>query len=237
MVVSTTFLVPTLRYDTLDATGAADAAGSYSFLKTAGDATSAVDNFGPLGRGEHHASHTPDGCERDLARGLLRPRWRSATSFDYRTNGLDCGLRFRVTSVGAMATPWVLGIEGVTSYGGRCGNVVDDPSTARDVEFVWGVRPGLPVAGGVRRLLRGEPTGQGTYRLDTGVHYVIDVPAGMQVILKGIYLASPRPRYRHDSLLASRPDSVRRRDGRAVLDINPNTGQEIGRSDTTPAVG
>ena len=45
VVVTTNFLVPKLRYDTLDITGAAATVGSYAFLKTAGDASSAIGNF------------------------------------------------------------------------------------------------------------------------------------------------------------------------------------------------
>ena len=45
-MVTTNFLVPTLRYDTLDITGAATTPGSYAFLETAGDAASAIGNFG-----------------------------------------------------------------------------------------------------------------------------------------------------------------------------------------------
>ena len=46
VVVTTRFLVPTLRYDTLDITGAVATGGSYAFLVTAGDPASAIDNFG-----------------------------------------------------------------------------------------------------------------------------------------------------------------------------------------------
>ena len=44
-MVTTNFLVPTLRYDTLDITGAATTPGSYAFLDTAGDASSAIGNY------------------------------------------------------------------------------------------------------------------------------------------------------------------------------------------------
>ena len=72
VVASTTFLVPTLRYDTLDTSGAASAAGSYAFLETAGDAASAIDGLRVRGAGGCRAAHPPDGRERRVAGRLLR---------------------------------------------------------------------------------------------------------------------------------------------------------------------
>ena len=46
VLVSTEFLVPTLRYNRLDATGAAGIPGSYVFLRRSGDAASAIGDFG-----------------------------------------------------------------------------------------------------------------------------------------------------------------------------------------------
>ena len=74
-------------------------------------------------------------------------------SFDYRTNGLDCGFRFKVTGVAAAATPRRFGVEYVRKYGGWCGDFVDDPGAAKDVQFVWMVPPGVPGPDGVRVLL------------------------------------------------------------------------------------
>ena len=158
-VVTTKFLVPTLRYNRLDTTGAATAAGSYAFLTTAGDATSAIENFGFLpGRGVELRIHPADAS--GASRAAFYDTVTVGDRFDYRTNGLDCGFRFKVTSLGAPTTPRTFGIERIRRYGTRCGDAVDDPGAARDVEFVWRVRTGLPGADGVRVLIPDEPIGQ-----------------------------------------------------------------------------
>ena len=72
VVVTTNFLVPTLRYDTLDITGAATTPGSYAFLGTGGVASSAIGNFGYSASGNRRAAHPSDGRQRDLPRRLLR---------------------------------------------------------------------------------------------------------------------------------------------------------------------
>ena len=87
-MVTTNFLVPTLRYDTLDITGAATTPGSYAFLETAGDASSAIGNFG-------HSAYTgtvelrihANGRERDIARDFY-DTVQVGDRFDYRTNRL-----------------------------------------------------------------------------------------------------------------------------------------------------
>ena len=180
----------TLRYNLLDITGAATAPGSYAFLKTAGDATSAIENFGNLPlRGVELRVHPTDA--RGASRAAFYDTVQVGDSFDYRTNGLACGFRFTVTGVAATATLRTFGLEYVRGYGERCGDFVDDASAAKDVHFVWKVPPGIPGVGRVRVLLRNEPTGPGTYRLHAGVPYIIDVPAGMQVIQDGSRLLEP----------------------------------------------
>ena len=72
VVVTTNFLVPTLRYDTLDITGAATTPGSYAFLKTAGDASSAIGNFSASAYAKRRVARPPNRRERGIARGLLR---------------------------------------------------------------------------------------------------------------------------------------------------------------------
>ena len=167
-VVTTEFLVPKLRYNKLDTTGAATAAGSYAFLTTAGDATSAIGNFGLLpDAGVELRIHTSDAS--GTSRAASYDTVRVGDAFDYRTNGLDCGFRFKVTSLAATTSPRAFGIEFVRQFGGWCVGFVDDPGTAMDVEFVWRVRPGIPGPDGIRVLLQREPVGEGTYRLAQGV--------------------------------------------------------------------
>ena len=189
-VVTTEFLVPTLRYNRLDTTGAAATAGSYAFLTTAGDATSAIENFGFLpGRGVELSIHPADAS--GASRSAFYDTVTVGDRFDYRTNGLDCGFRFKVTSLGAPTTPRTFGIERIRRYGTRCGDAVDDPGAARDVEFVWRVRTGLPGADGVRVLIPDEPTGQGTYRIARNLPWVIDIPAGAEIVFEGIRINRP----------------------------------------------
>ena len=163
-----------LRYDRRDTTGAATGAGSYAFLKTAGDATSAIENFGNLPlRGVELRVHPTDAS--GTSRAGFYDTVQVGDSFDYQTNGLDCGFRFKVTSIAATASPRTLGIEYARAYGGRCSVWVDDPTAAKDMHFVWKVPPGVPGPDGVRVLLPNEPAGEGTYRLDSGIPWVIDV--------------------------------------------------------------
>lgn len=180
-----------LRYDTLDTTGGATEPGSYAFLETAGDAASAIDNFGYSAAGTVELRIHPTD-----ASGASRSRFyasvRVGDTFDYRTEGIHCGFRFRVTSVGATVSPRTFGIESVAKgyFGGRCISVAD-PGAAKDVEFVWGVRPGVERTDGVRVMIRDEPTGEGTYRLSRNSPWVIDIPAGITVINQGPFLARP----------------------------------------------
>ena len=233
VVVTTEFLVPTLRYNLLDITGAATAAGSYAFLKTAGDAASAIGNFGYSASGSVELRIHPTDAS-GTSRVAFYDTVRVGDTFDYRTNGLDCGFRLKVTSVAATVTPRSFGLEYVTRSGGRCGDLVDDPSSAKDVDFVWRVRPGIPGADGVRVLLGGEAAGGGTYRLDPTSPYVIDVPAGIQVIYYGVAILehgadAPPDAPRFVLMLLDAETGSR-------LGIDPETGREIGRGTTSPEV-
>ena len=223
----------TLRYDRLDITGAAASAGSYAFLNTAGDPASAIYNFGNLPTWSVELRIHPDDAS-GASHAAFYDTVQVGDRFDDQTNGLDCGFRFKVTSVGAAATPRTLGVEYVRTYGGWCGDFVDDPGAAKDVQFVWKVPPGVPGPGGVRELLLQEPAGPGTYRIHPGVPWAIDVPAGMQVILKGILVGE---RSLGDPagapgaivvLLDAATDSV--------LGIDPVTGAEVGRDVTSIGV-
>ena len=180
VVVTTRFLIPGLRYSHLDTTGAAVAAGSYALLTTAGDVASAIDNLDALpADGVELRIHPADAS--GTSRATFYDTVEVGDSFDYRTNGLDCSFRFKVTSVAPEATPRVFGIEHVQRSGGGCGGFVDDPRAARDVEFVWRVRPGFPAPGALPVLLRGEPAREGTYRIYAGSPFVVDVPAGAEL--------------------------------------------------------
>ncbi len=221
IMVTTNFLVPTLRYDTLDITGAATTPGSYAFLKTAGDASSAIGNFSASAlRSVELRVHPTDAS--GASRADFYDMVQVGDTFDYRTNGLDCGFRFEVTSIGTTTGPRTFGIEDAASYGGWCSGFVDDPGAAKPVEFIWRVRPGIPAADGVPVLLHGEPVGQGTYRLSEHWPWVIDVPAGLTIVYRGQVINEPD---------ASRPDApestlVLKDVGTgSVLHIDPRTGR------------
>ncbi len=234
VVVTTTFLVPTLRYDTLDTTGAAATAGSYAFLQTAGDATSAIGNFSLSARGSVELRVHPTDAS-GTSRTTFYDTVQVGDTFDYRTNGLDCGFRFKVTSIGSTASPRTFGVEqGGIHYGGRCGDFVDDPGAARDVEFVWGALPGAPVADGVRVMIPNEPAGEGTYRVHAGFPYVVDVPAGIRVSTPGLILLQYERGSGNDLPLTILP--LVDAETAAVLTIDAETGREAERFDTTTAV-
>ena len=139
----------TFRYNRLDTTGAAAAAGSYAFLTTAGDATSAFDNLGAVPADSVELRIHPVDAS-GTSRAAFYDTVKAGESFDYRTNGLECGLRFKVTSVATTTTP-TFGLEWVFLYGGYCEGLDGMPGAARDVEFVWGVGPGIPDPDGVKR--------------------------------------------------------------------------------------
>ena len=175
IVVTTNFLVPTLRYDTLDITGAATTPGSYAFLETGGVASSAIGNFGYSAMGTAELRIHPTDAS-GTSRADFFDTLRVGASFDYRTSGLACGFRFKVTRVADTVSPRTFGIEPVSVYGSWCLGFVDDPGAAQDVSFVWQVPAGFPGPDGVPALLRGEPVGEGTYRLFQDLPFVIDVP-------------------------------------------------------------
>ena len=221
----------TLRYNRLDITGAATGAGSYAFLKTGGDATSAIAHFDYAYSGTVELRLHPTDAS-GTSRAAFYDTVAVGDSFDYRTNGLDCAFRFKVTRVGARANPLTLGIEYVRGYGGRCGGPVDDPGAAKDVYFVWKVRGGIPAPDGIRVLLYGEPVGEGTYRLAGQVPYVIDVPASSVIVSDGIIEHEPQP---DDS---GRPSAtVLLFDGAMIsgLHIDPETGREVRRFTSSAA--
>ena len=224
----------TFRYNILDTTGAATAAGSYAFLTTAGDATSAFDTLGAVPAGSVELRIHPVDAS-GTSRAAFYDTVKVGESFDYRTNGLECGLRFKVTSVATTTTP-TFGLEWVFLYGGYYEGLDGMPGAARDVEFVWGVGPGIPDPDGVNALLRNEPAGAGTYRLYEGLPYVIDVPSGKRVTLSGYLLVSYRAR--DPGISPGNPPNTAIRlidtDTGSVLFIDPDTGGEISRATTSP---
>jgi len=232
VMVTTRFLVPSLRYSHLDPTGAAAAAGSYALLTTAGDAASAIGNFGVLpADGVELRIHPADAS--GTSRATFYDTVEVGDSFDYRTNGLDCSFRFEVTSVATAATPLVFGVEHVQRSGDGCGGSVDDPRAANDVRFVWRVPPGPPGPGALPVLQRGQPSGEGTYRLYEGVPFVVDVPAGRELTLGGS-ADLDFPRYPPNRLwgMVTLIDASTG----SILAIDPATGTEVERVTTSPAV-
>ncbi len=230
VVVTTNFLVPTLRYDTLDITGAPATPGSYAFLKTAGDAASAIGNYGSSAQVSVELRIHPTDAN-GASRADFYDTVQIGHSFDYRTNGLDCGFRFKVASIAAAASTRTFGLENVNRYGGSCGGLVTDPGAAKDVYFVWRVPHGVPAPDGVQLLLPGEPAGKGTYRLYPGVRYVIDVPAGSLIVLVGLYEMERDPARPH---LPSRGIALNEPRTGSALHINPGTGEEFGRFAKSP---
>ena len=181
---------PTLHYNILDTTGAAATAGSYAFLKTAGDAASAIGNFSASAQGSVELRIHPTDSS-GTSRAAFYNTIQVGDTFDYRTNGLDCGFRFKVASVAGTTTPRTLGLTYLRGYGTRCGGFVDNPDAARDVDFVWRVRTGIPGADGVRVMVVDEPTGPGTYRIARDLPWVIDIPAGAEIVFEGILIIRP----------------------------------------------
>ena len=182
----------TLRYDRLDIAGGATAAGSYAFLETAGDSTSAIGDDGYFAAGGVELRIHPTDAS-GASRAAFYETVQVGDRFDYQTNGVDCATRFRVTSVGTTAIPRTFGIEWVNNYGAWCAAFPDDPNATKDVHFVWKVPAGIPGPDGVRELLYGEPVGPGTYRIGGGVPCVIDVPVGSVIFYGGEIEHGPDP--------------------------------------------
>ena len=228
VVVTTEFLVPTLRYNLLDTTGAATGLGTYAFLQTAGDVSSAINNFGLYpSRGVELRIHPTDAS--GVSQASFYATLEVGDTFDYRTNGLDCSFRFKVESVPtATSIPLTYRIDYVYEYGGRCGAFVDDPTAPRDVEFAWLVPPGTPGDDGVRAFIPGEPTGKGTYRLTPDSPYVVDVPAGLRIIASPEYLS-----YSSSDPLLTGAVTLHDAETRARLQIDPGTGRVFNRDVST----
>ena len=233
VVVTTEFLIPILRYNTLDSTGTAATAGSYALLNTAGDASTAIGNFGYSADASVELRIHPSDAS-GTSRADLYDTVQIGSSFDYRMNGVDCGFRFKVTNIAAAASARSFGLEYVNRYGRRCAGLFTVPGAAKDVYFVWRVRHGVPSPDGVQRLLPGEAAGKGTYRLYPGVRYVIDVPAGGLIVLKALYEMARDPDRPH---LPSRGILLVDPRTNSKLHINPERGTEFGRYAESPEAG
>ena len=146
---------PTFRYDRLDITGAVTTPGSLAFLQMAGNPFSAVPKFAFSAFGVVELRIHPVDAD-GISRADFYDTVRVNDTVDYRTwwpNGLNCASRFKVTSVGATASPRTFGIEHVPSGGLLCGNFAPAPAVATGcARFVWRPSPGIPGPGGVRRI-------------------------------------------------------------------------------------
>ena len=143
VVVTTEFLVPILRYNTLDSTGAAATVGSYAFLTTTGDASTAIGNFGySVDASVELRIHPSDAS--GTSRAAFYDTVRVGDRFDYQTNGILCAFRFTVTSVPETASPRTFGIERVNRYGGWCGEFVDESGCRQGCELRLGAPFGHP---------------------------------------------------------------------------------------------
>ena len=232
VVVSAEFLIPTLRYNRLDITGAASTPGSYAFLRTSGDVSSAVGNFSrsPVYATELRLNHTD-------ASGASRLSFYESIAvgdtFDYKTWPRDCGFRFSVTQVSSFSSSGSFGIEPISEYGGWCRDFVDDPTEPYDVQFVWNPPPGIPSQNGVRALLHGEPVGSGTYNLWEPVPWIIDVPAGTTITRGSVLEQSPEP---DDPNPIYMTIMIHYDEGgvRSTLQIDVHTGLEVWRAVQSP---
>ncbi len=212
-----------IPYDRLDLTGAAATPGSYAFLMSVGDTSSAIQNFGMVAAGSVELRVHPTDAH-GQSHDLLYDQVEVGDSFDYRT-APECVHRFRVTAVAPSRTPRTYGIEHIRSYGGRCGPV-DDPAAAVRVELFWDPLPGYEGPDGVRIFLSDEPAGAGRYRLSDGSSCVIEVPPGTQVIQDGLYILEPDTERPDVRAIVPLIDV----ETRSQLDVEPRTCEEVGRT-------
>ena len=223
------FVTTTSRYNRLDVAGAAATPGSYAFLTVAGDPASAVSDVrGSASETVQLRVHPADasGTSHDDLYDIVQ----TGNTFDYRTNGLDCGPRFRVTSVAETASPRTFGIEHVGTYGEHCGEFVDDPGAARDAYFVWELPRVSPAYGGVRPLRPSDFAVAGAYRFQEGAPCLIDVPFDGQVWVAEYGELEPDP----DDPGAPPVRRVHLRSGEdGTLDIDIDACREIARNATS----
>ena len=229
IVVTTQFLVPSLRYNRLDTTGTASTPGSYAFLRTSSDPLTAIPNFGTwvLGAVVLRINATD-------ATGIDRSAVFNAMSigdkFDFQTNGIDCGFRFEITQLPSPTNPRTIGIKPIgVGYGGWCEGPIDNPTSPRNVHFVWRVPPGLPTAdpspNTIPILIYDEPVGAGTYQVAQDVPLVIQVLEGHHIIFGGVYISEQE--YGQDG--PSHGFYLHHVESGSVLHIDPDSGRETRR--------
>ena len=245
-VVTTEFFVPSFRYNRLSiyrassraAPSAAASPGRYAFRREheeAGGVRSPRD-YGHS-RVVELRIHSVDVS--GVPRAAFYDTVQVGDRVDYRTDGLDCGYRFRVTSVGAPAITRTFGIEYVNRYGRTCAWTIPDPGVAQSVHFVWKVLPGAPGPDGVRVLLPKEPVGGGTYRIFPGTPCVIDVPTGIQVTQIGYYFSvntAQDPMPTHTPPGPRGDVSLSHDETGSILAIDPARCREIRRFSRSPEV-
>lgn len=227
VVVTVEFIMPTLTYNRLDTTGAADSPGSYAFLQTAGDLSTAIENFGnwpALGVELRIHSNDASGVSRAAFYDIIRV----GDEFDYRSNGLDCGFRHQVTSIGKDSTIRVFGLRYIHGFGRYCPDFQKNPSAATDVAFVWRVTGGFPAADGVPVMFFGEIVDAGTYRLSKRFPCVIDVPQAGRISFDGVfyqtpYVDDPPDTSPYGAMLLDVPSG-------SLLTLDPESGVETSRS-------
>ena len=246
-VVTTGFFVPSFRYNRLSIYRASSreavSPGRYAFRR------GVVEVGGPRYPRDHgHRQvvelriHSVDAS--GVSRAAFYDTVEVGDRLDYQTDGLDCGYRFRVTSVGAAAVTRTFGVEYVNRYGPTCAWTIPDPGVAQSVHFVWKVLPGAPGRHGMRVLLPQEPVGEGTYRIFPVGRCVIDVPAGIEVTQIGYYTApSDAVVYEPAEDGTAHPPSwprghvtLRETATGSVLAIRPASCQEIRRVARSPEV-
>ena len=100
---------------------------------------------------------------------------------------------------------------------------------------MWKVPAGIPGPGGVRRILYGEPAGEGTYRrFDETVPCLIDVAAGSVIFYGGIAEHGPYPDPAgSDAAVATLV--IQDAEMSSWLHIDPDTCEEEFRGTSSPA--
>ena len=89
------------------------------------------------------------------SRGALYDTIAVGDYLDYQVNGIDCGNRLQVTSVGASASPRVFGLKPLSQYGGWCPSYPADPALRVDAAFLWKAEAGLSRPDGSLEMLTG----------------------------------------------------------------------------------
>ena len=194
-------------------------------MTTAGDTSSAIGNFGarPI-EGVELRIHPTDADGTD--RTAFYDTVSVGDTLDFRTRGIDCGFRYRISGVQTSSTLYVFGLADANRYDvSSCGGFVDDPGAARNVAFIWNPATGYPIGDGQRAFMRGEPADPGTYRVDEDLPFLVTVPEGGQVIYSGYVLAG-RP---DGSDLPSGWFRLTEAHSKAEVVINGETGAEMYR--------